>query len=286
MIEKALIPIAGLGTRLRPVTAVLPKAMFPLVDAHGRLRTVAHMILAEAAASGVAQAALIVSPGQQEIIERYLAAARAHADDAGLPEQVEYILQPEPAGFGEAVLRGREFVGSAEAFLLLLGDHVHLEDAGCDPCARQVADAFAHYGGAAMIGMQPVGVDQLSLVGTAAGAPVGERVYRCTDFVEKPDPETARRRLVTDGLAEETYLAHCGIYLFTPEIFDCLSDLAASAREGREVQLADAQAMLLRRRPDEYYLLRIAGRALDTGTPEGYAATQAALVEARRRPGA
>jgi len=93
VIEKALIPVAGLGTRLRPVTAVLPKAMFPLVDPRGRLRTVVHLILAEAAASGIRQAAVIVSPGQQEVIERYLDAARAlaaqDAGEVGLPEAIE-----------------------------------------------------------------------------------------------------------------------------------------------------------------------------------------------------
>jgi len=288
VIEKALIPVAGLGTRLRPVTAVLPKAMFPLVDPRGRLRTVVHLILAEAAASGIRQAAVIVSPGQQEVIERYLDAARAlaaqDAGEVGLPEEIEYIVQPEPEGFGEAVLRGREFAGSAEAFMLLLGDHVHVEDAGCPPCAGQVADAFGRRGGAAMVGMQTVGAEELSLVGAAGGEPIGQRLYRCTDFVEKPDLATARRRLTTPGLPADTFLAHCGIYIFTPEIFDCLAELAAAGPgEGQEVQLADAQSMLLGRHRAEYYLLRIAGRALDTGTPEGYAAAQAALVAARRR---
>lgn len=293
VIDKAVIPVAGLGTRLRPVSAVVPKAMFPLVDPAGRLRTVLHLILAEAAAAGAGKAALIVSPGQEEMLRAYFQAARDHAsardrapgtaEDADLPEHIEYILQPKPEGFGEAVLRAAEFVGAeAGAFLLMLGDHVHLPDAGAQPCAAQVARAFDEHPCRAMIGMQPVGVAELARVGTAGGEPIGERLYRCRAFVEKPDAATARATLTTPGLADETFLAHAGIYVFTPDIFDCLRELAAAERgEGQEVQLADAQSMLLARHRQEYLLYRIAGRALDTGTPAGYAATQAALAKGR-----
>lgn len=287
MIDKAVIPIAGSGTRLRPVTHVVPKAMFPLVDARGRLRTVVHMILAEAVEAGVDAAALIVSPGQREMIEPYLDAVADCGGEVGLPERIEYILQPKPEGFGEAVLRARPFVGSdAPGFLLLLGDHVYLAEGGHPPCGRQVIDAFATRQGAAMIGMQPVGPEQLSLVGVAAGRSVGERIYRCTDFVEKPDPDTARSRLLTADLGQDRFLAHCGLYVLTPEIFECLWELARADRTaGGEVQLADAQSLLLRRHPEDYYLYRIAGRGLDTGTPAGYAAAQWALHEARTGAG-
>ena len=287
MIDKAVIPIAGSGTRLRPVTHVVPKAMFPLVDARGRLRTVVHMILAEAVEAGADAAALIVSPGQREMIEPYLDAVADCEGEVGLPGRIEYILQPKPEGFGEAVLRARPFVGpDAPGFLLLLGDHVYLSDRGVAACGRQVIDAFATRPGAAMIGVQPVGPEQLSLVGVAAGVGVGERIYRCTDFVEKPDPDTARARLTTAELGPDRFLAHCGLYVLTPEIFDCLSELARADRAaGDEVQLADAQSMLLRRHREDYYLCRIAGRALDTGTPTGYAAAQWSLHEARRGSG-
>ena len=91
--------------------------------------------------------------------------------------------------------------------------------------------------------------------------------------------EAARARLVTPGLAAGRYLAHCGIYLFRRAIFDCLKELERSlAGTGGEVALADAQSLLLRRHPREYFLVRIAGRALDTGTPGGYAATVAAMA--------
>ena len=276
MIRKAIIPVAGLGTRMRPVSTVVPKAMLPLVDAQGRVRTVAHVILAEAGGAGVDRALLVVSPDHAGMIERYFAELDA-TERRDLPA-VEYAVQETPGGFGRAVLCGRGFLAE-DPFLLLLGDHVHVAAPGEPACAAQVVGAFEGVAAAAVVGMQPVGVDELSRVGVARGEPVDERLYRCTDFVEKPDEPTARQRLVTPGLEEGTYLAHCGIYAFGPEILACLAELDAEGPADGEVGLADAQAVLLQRRPGEYLLYRIAGRAYDTGTPEGYAATQAALGE-------
>jgi len=284
MIRKAIIPVAGLGTRLMPMTAVLPKALFPLVDPAGRVRAVLHQVLAEAAAAGVRHAGVIVSPGQQEMLEQYFAAVRAaRAED--LVDRIEYILQPRPAGFGEAVLRSRDFVAADEAFMLLLGDHVYRSDDPARPCAAQVTAAFDKLPDAqAVIGVQDVDEAELPLVGTARGEHLADGVYRCADFIEKPAPAPARERLVTPGLPDGRYLAHCGIYLFRRTIFDCLEELDRSlAGSGREVALADAQSMLLERFPQAYYLVRIAGRALDTGTPMGFAATVARLAEADGR---
>ena len=273
-IRKALIPVAGLGTRMGPLARIVPKAMFPLTDARGRVRPVAHWVCIEAAAAGINEVALIVSPGHLDAIRQYFALATDEAAD--LPEKIAYI-PGEPLGFGYAVLRGEEFIGG-EPFIVFLGDHVHLAEPGSPPCAAQVAAAFGQWGGAAMIGMQTVGPDELALVGVAAGEPLGERVYRCAAFVEKPDLATARRRLTTPGLGTGRFLAHCGIYAFAPEIFNCLEGVRARLSAGEELQLAEAQAMLLARRPRDYYLIEIAGRAYDTGTPLGYAAAQAAFA--------
>jgi len=279
MINKALIPIAGLGTRMGPICSAVPKAMLPLADRQGRLRPVVHIIIAEALAAGIAQVGLVVSPDQLGTLKRYFHAAR-QAGQTGLPERIEYIVQPTPAGFGDAVARGADFIGPDEpAFMLLLGDHVYLAAAGREPCAAQVAEAFDARGAAAMVGMQTVGLEELQRVGAAGGEPIGPGLYRCTDFIEKPDPAIARKRLRTPGLGTDEFLAHCGIYIFTAEIFECLAELDAAGRPaGEELQLADAQAMLLERRHKNYYLFRIAGRAYDTGTPAGYAAAQAAMA--------
>lgn len=268
MIRKALIPTGGLGTRLGPIGRVLPKAMLPLVDGRDRVRPVVHYLLSDARSAGANEAAIIVSPDGGDLIRRYLAAT---ASDDELPERIEYIIQPSPRGFGDAVLCGREFVGDEE-FILFLGDHVCLACPWAEPIAAQTTGAYEETGGVAMIGMQPVGLEELPRVGVASGDVVGDRTYRCRCFVEKPDATEARRRLRTDGLGEEQFLAHCGVYVFTPEIFEHLDRLRRADRPaGEEIQLADAQSALLADHREDYYLYRIAGRAHDVGTPAGYA---------------
>jgi len=275
-IRKAVIPVAGEGKRLRPFTFAVAKAMLPLVDGEDRVRPVLHYILSEAAAAGIDAVALVVAPAREDLLRRYLEEVRG-AGYADLPANIEFIPQPQPLGFGHAVLLAGDFVAD-EPFVLLLGDHVYVADEGAEPCASQAVAAFARTGGKAMVAMRSVGPAELPRVGVARGRPLPGGELRCADFVEKPDLATARSRLVTPGLGEDRFLAHFGIYVFAPVLFDLLSELAAAAKaEGEEIQLAAAQSMLLQRHPDEYYLTRISGQAYDTGTPSGYLRAQAAM---------
>ncbi|NBB94853.1 MAG: hypothetical protein GVY16_03845 [Planctomycetes bacterium] len=268
---RAVIPVAGLGTRMMPWTAAAPKALLPLVDPHRRIRPVIHWILADAKAAGVDAAALVISPDQQPLLRTYLDALDAEQRDE-VPSRIEMIIQDRPAGFGEAVLRTQEFVGAA-AVMVMLGDHVHMADLGCPPPAAQVARAWRDHRGTAMIGVQVVDADELPRVGTCRGEPTDEPgLYVCSVFVEKPPAEVARGELRTPGLANGTYLAHNGIYIFSAAIYDCLGELAAGANDG-EVELAAAQALLLNRCRGDYRLFHPDGRACDVGTPGGYAAT-------------
>ena len=279
MIRKALIPIAGLGTRLAPLSRVVPKAMLPLVDAAGRVRSVLHVICAEARAGGIEQVGLVVSPGQEETCRAYFDAARAGgAHD--LPERVEYICQDQPAGFGDAVALGADFVGADERFLVMLGDHVQLCDPGAAPCTAQVPAAFERMGGAAMIGVKTICRDELQHVGVVRGQPLDDRIYRCTRLIEKPTAGQAADELVTPGLPEGHYLAHSGLYAFGTEIFDCLAEVARRRTSpADEVELSDAQSLLLERFPDAYHLLHVRGQAHDTGTPAAYARTFQAFAK-------
>ncbi|MDY6914280.1 MAG: sugar phosphate nucleotidyltransferase [Planctomycetota bacterium] len=278
MVSKAIIPVAGLGTRLGPITRAVPKAMLPLLDSRDRLRPVVHFICAEAAAAGIDQVALVVSLLHQQVLRSYFDAAR-EAGDANLPGQIEFIVQAKPNGLGDAVACGAQFVGRREeGFCMLLGDHIYTAQPDRPTCAGQVVAAFDDRRPAAMIGMQTVGPEELARVGTAGGKPVGDNIYRCTSLVEKPSIATARAKLRTPGLGEDKFLAHCGIYIFTPEIFDCLAELSARVSPaGQELPMTEAQQILLRRHPEDYYLLRIAGAAYDTGNTAGYAAAQAAI---------
>ncbi len=276
-IQKAIIPVAGRATRGGAISAVLPKSLLPLPSPAGRVRPVIDFICREATSAGIDEVALIVSPGQLPLFKKFFAEARK-SSQAELPGRIEYIVQQTPAGFGDAVGAAREFAAN-DPVALFLGDHVYLATPGSKPCGLQVAEAFSKFDAVAMIGVQPVGTQQLGLVGVAAGELVADQVYRCTAFIEKPGPEAAASSLVTADLKEGQFLGHCGIYIFGPEIFDCLTELAGRDRPpGSEVELSAAQSMLLDRHPDSYYLFQIAGRAFDVGTRSGYIQTFSSLA--------
>jgi UTP--glucose-1-phosphate uridylyltransferase len=245
--------------------------MLPLVDASNNLVTVLQVIMQQALRAGIERVGIVCSPWQQDMLRQYFAAVEDQGSEI-FSSVIQYIVQPEPKGFGDAVLRGADFVAD-EPFVLLLGDHVHIQDSGVPNCTMQVAEDFMAQDGVAMIGVQAVDAQELSRVGVCRGAPMGKSVYRCVRFVEKPCLSVARDCLVTEGLPAETFLAHCGIYVFSSEIFDCLRHVK-SQKLAQEIELADAQRMLLERCPEKYFLCRIEGCAYDVGTPAGYAEAQ------------
>jgi UTP--glucose-1-phosphate uridylyltransferase len=276
MVRKALIPIAGKATRLMPITSVIPKAMFPLVNAENQIQCVLHVICEQVISAGISHIGIVVSPRQISIVRRYFSVI-CKGGFGKSPVHIEYITQKSPRGFGDAVLQGRDFIGE-EPFMLLLGDHIYVQDDDQPPCAAQVARAFDSSNGVAMVGVQSVSTEELSRVGVAGGVHVKQNIYRCTNFIEKPAPATARQKLSTSGLPEDTFLAHCGIYVFSPEIFDCLLQISTTAKKaGKEIELADAQSALLKKYPEKYFLCKITGRAYDVGTPLGYVVAQAAF---------
>jgi len=270
IIKRAIIPIAGLGTRMGPITKAVPKSMFPLVDSRGRLRPLLHHVCMEASAAGISNVAIICNPQQTDLLHRYFTAAGKESA-AELPVNIDFLSQAQPRGLGDAVMLA-EYYAAGEAFVMLLGDHAWVSDDRARPCAAQVVDAYAEHRGAAMIGMQVVGAEALSSVGAARGRLVDDRVYLCEDIIEKPPAAVAKQRLVCADLGPGKYLAHNGIYLFSPEIFECLRELGRAYRPaGEELQLTGAQQLLLRRHGQDYYLVHVAGRCMDCGSPPGYA---------------
>ena len=269
-VMKALIPIAGKGTRMRPITSLIPKALMPLVDRTGQLKTVLQVILEGVKQVGIEESAIIVSPGQQVTVERYFEEVRSR-DSNSLPGNVEYIEQPTPQGFGDAVYQGKAFVGN-DSFVLLLGDFIHINEIGEKSCIQQVKEAYESNDARAMIGMQIITEDVLSLVGVATGVPISQNTYRATRFIEKPTIEQAREQLVCNHLGSNRYLGHCGIYVFDPSIFDYIEKAAEEAAQNRtETELARAQSLVLEENSQSYYLRSIKGKSYDTGTPKMYA---------------
>ncbi|NLF29632.1 MAG: NTP transferase domain-containing protein [Planctomycetes bacterium] len=291
-IRTAIIPAAGLDTRLMPASLSTPKAMFPIAQADGRVRPVLHILLREAIAAGIERVVLVTPPGGDATFRRYfsdhrrdrrvgsVASAQADlAELAALAGRIVYVTQPKPQGFGHAVWCAAE-AAAEEPVLVMLGDHLYLGEDGAPPPAAQVIGAFAAHGAASVVGVAVTAADQLHLHGTVGGDPVNgaDGVYEVRRIIEKPDPNTAAAELVSPGVAPGYYLTHFGLYAFSSDIFQHLDALVRQPRRPKgEVQLTTAQQRLLAA-GGRTLALRVRGRRLDMGNPLGLARTQEAMV--------
>jgi UTP--glucose-1-phosphate uridylyltransferase len=144
----------------------------------------------------------------------------------------------------------------------------------------QLIKVYEQYMLDSITGVQPTVERLLHMFGVVKGAPIEPEkgIYRSDLFVEKPSIETARTKLVTPGLPAGNYLAHFGMHVFSPQIFDSLEYLIKNdRREKGEIQLTAAQEHL-RQQTDKYWCLITQGQRYDTGIPYGLMETQLALA--------
>jgi len=292
-VRKAVITAAGKGTRQYPASTAVQKEMFPMVDRDGLTKPVIQIIGEEAIDSGIEEICIITQPGEESLYRDYF---RRLDDDmvksfrgkdwaileseklGAFGERLHFAEQRSPEGFGHAVYQAREFVGD-EPFLLLLGDHVYISDVK-DRCARQLIKVYEQYLLEAVTGVQPTLEKQLHLFGTIRGNPIepARGIYKAELIIEKPSIERARAELVTPGLPAGNYLAHFGMHVFSPRIFDSLEYLIKNnLREKGEIQLTAAQEHL-RQNSDKYWCVVTQGQRYDTGIPYGLMETQLALA--------
>lgn len=292
-VRKAVIPIAGRGTRQLPATWAIPKAMMPLVDRDGLAKPIIHLLAAEAFSAGVEEIAVVVSPGQEESIRQYFRSFdadllealsdRPHllavSDDLAIwGERITCIEQPTPEGFGHAVWCAKDWVGD-EPFVLMLGDYLFVSNRP-QTCTQQLVEVFERHAPLAVSGMFLCDAETLPRVGVMRGkqVPSAEGLYLVESIVEKPSPERARTELVTPGLPENRWLAHFGNHVFDAEIMRQLDEMVANdEREHGEIQMTASQERL-RANFDRYLAYVIDGRAYDAGIPEGWVEAQRALL--------
>lgn len=275
---KAVIPVAGLGTRFLPATKAVPKELLPVLD-----KPVIQYVVEEALHPDEVDGVVLVNSHDKPQIEEYFSHDRklegilrergkegladAVSDVADLP--VEFAYQDEPRGLGHAVACARDMVGD-EPFLVLLGDYF-VPGKGMCPDMIRVSE---EHGGCSVIAVAPVSEAEVSRYGIIAGEPVTAAdseegpdapgaVWRVTGMVEKPSPEEAPSNLFIVGR-----------YLLTPRIMELLATQEAGA--GGEVQLTDAMLRLLEE--EEMYALVVDRTdGCDTGTPEAWAGTNALM---------
>jgi UTP--glucose-1-phosphate uridylyltransferase len=292
-VRKAVITAAGRGTRQYPASTAVQKEMFPLVDRDGLTKPIIQIIGEEAIDSGIEELCIITQPGEEKQYREYFRRlddemvksfrgkdwAILESEKLGaFGERLYFAEQHEPEGFGHAVYQAREFVGD-EPFLLLLGDHVYISDVK-DRCARQLVKVFEQYMLDAATAVQPTLERHLHLFGTIRGLPIdaSKGIYKAELIIEKPSIELAREKLVTPGQPAGNYLAHFGMHVFSPRIFESLEYLIKNnIREKGEFQLTAAQEHL-RQQVQKYWCVITQGQRYDTGIPYGLMETQLALA--------
>lgn len=258
-VRKAVIPAAGLGTRMLPATKTVPKEMLPLVD-----KPVIQYIIEEAVASGI-EDILIVTNRAKSAMDDYfdyypeletrlnqsgkdkeLAQVRRAADLAN----IFYVRQKETKGLGHAIWRAKRFVGD-EPFAVLLGDDIMRSDR---PVTRQLVEAAEKYGASA-VGVQKVSTEAISRYSSVKVAPLEERIYSVSDMNEKPKPEEMFSNF-----------AILGRYVLTPDIFDILEQVKPGY--GGEIQLTDGLKELCQ--VNRMVAVDFEGHRYDTGNLKGF----------------
>ena len=238
-VRKAVIPAAGLGTRVLPATKAMPKEMLPIVD-----KPAIQYIVEEAAASGIEDILIITNRGKGLLEDHFDRAPELEARLTGSPEKeavleqivhisrlanIFYVRQKETKGLGHAILCAKEFVGD-EPFAVLYGDDVIL---GEDPACGQLIRAWERYG-KGVVGVKEVSEEAIKKYSSLKVEPLEGSCFLCTDMVEKPQRKE-------DILSLYSILGRC---VLPPEIFDILERTAPGA--GGEIQLTDAMAALAR----------------------------------------
>jgi len=263
------------------------------VDRDGLTKPVIQIIGEEAIDSGIEEICIITQPGEEKLYRDYfrrlddtMVKAFRGKDWAILEseklgafgERLSFAEQFTPDGFGHAVYQAKKFVGD-EPFLLLLGDHIYISEIK-DRCARQLIRVFEHYMLDAVTGVQPTVERLLHLFGVLKGEPIdpNQGIYKAELIMEKPSIDIAREKMVTQGLPAGNYLAHFGMYVFSPQIFDSIEYLIKNnIREKNEIQLTAAQEHM-RQNVSKYWAVVSQGQRYDTGIPYGLMETQLALA--------
>jgi len=271
-LRKAVLPVAGLGTRFLPATKATAKEMLPIVD-----KPLIQYAVEEARAAGIEQFCMVTGRGKTALVEHFDIAYELEVtlrergktemlkmlnDMAVPPGSIATVRQQVPLGLGHAIWCARAFIGD-DPFAILLPDDLVLSDT---PCLKQLADAYVQTGGN-VVAVTEVPREQTNRYGILEIGADDGRLVEVLGLVEKPEPENA-----------PSNLSIIGRYVLMPEVMGYLSKMERGA--GNEVQLTDAMAKMIGHTP--FHGLRYEGKRFDCGDKVGYLEAQIAF--ALKRP--
>ena len=279
-INKAVFPVAGLGTRFLPATKASPKEMLPVVD-----KPLIQYAVEEAYEAGIRHMIFVTGRTKRSIedhfdmayeLENELEASQKHKllelvrslrpDDM----TCSYVRQPRSLGLGHAVLCAQPLVGN-EPFAVLLADDLMTGLDGGPSVLTQMVHVFERVG-TSLLAVQEVPAEHVRRYGIVAGKPAGERLIKVAQMVEKPAPDAAPSRM---GVA--------GRYILTPAVFDHIRNQPRGA--GGEIQLTDGIARLME--TEGVHAYQYQGKRYDCGSKEGFleATVELALKHPEVGPG-
>lgn len=255
-VKKAIMPVAGFGTRFLPATKAQPKEMLTVVD-----KPVIQYLVEDAVSAGIEEIIFVTGRGKRSIEDHFdysfeLEKTLVEKNKLDLVKKVQeidslakfsYVRQAVPLGDGHAVNCASHLIFENEPILIMFGDTLY--DAEISP-VKQIIDAYEKYG-QTIIGLSEVKPDEVSQFGVIGGEDLGDGVFKINQFMEKPKKEDAPSNLV-----------QVGINVITPDVFKILQDM----KDGKsgEIRLADAYEIMLQKNIP-LYGKKIEGEWLDTG---------------------
>ncbi len=256
-ITRAVITAAG------PQQSRLPLQRF--VDLEGVEKTALQIIIEEVTAAGIEEVCVVVRPGDQAT---YAEAAGEYA------RMLQFVEQPEPRGYGEALFRAAEFIGN-RPFLHLVSDHLYISGER-RRCAQQLVEVACEEN-CAISGVQATRESMLPYYGALGGRLVAGRknLYEIENVLEKPTPTQAEQALLVPGLRAGHYLCLFGMHVLTPAVMAILK-ACLDAAGGQGISLSPALAELARR--ERYLALTVHGARYNTGVKYGLLMAQLALA--------
>ena len=225
-IKKAVITAAGEYHSNLPLQSV--------IDRHGRPLTALRCTLDEVVAAGIDEIAIIVRPGHSD---SYLSAA------GSLASRLVFFEQHNPRGYGDAILRARDFIGD-EPFLHLVSDHLYVSRTD-KSCAAQLCEIASRHE-CAVSAIQATRESEIIYFGTVGGTPVArtDGLYEVSTVIEKPTPTVAEQELVVAGQRAGYYLCLFGMHVLTPTLLDLLQQQLNAAAAETTVDLSSSLALL------------------------------------------
>lgn len=284
VVRKAIIPVAGFGTRLYPASRALKKDFFPIPDKDGIVKPVILILLEELVKSGIEEICLVLgseeertkykeffeSPLPEEHMRKLSPEMQEYENKIlSIGKRLRYVYQREKRGFGHAVYQAVDFANN-EPVLLLLGDTLYLSETG-KPCALQLIEKYEQYN-KLMVAIHPIPLGEVSHYGILSGTweDKNETELDVSQMTEKPKASYAEEYLgVKCKNGSRKYMSVFGQYVLTPEVFAQLhEDIAANTDLNKEIELTSALDKVRER--EGMVGVQLQGWMYDMGNPAAF----------------